>query len=990
MQREFKVSSTQRVRTRLIPVVLLALALGACSGGGGGHKKPGDDTDASVPGDGDGVDANVDPGPPDEDGDGVPDEDDNCPSAANESQVDTDGDSFGDACDNCVRLANFDQADQDKDGIGDACKNGQIFGTGDEDGDGVSNGGDAMHAPDNCVFVSNPDQVDRDGDQVGDACDNCVLTANTDQTDADKNGVGDACADGEGATTDDDKDNTPDGVDNCAGLSNPDQKDSDKDSIGDACDNCPDIANYKQTDTDMNGMGDACEGGALNPSDDEDGDGVENQKDSCPFVKNLGKDKDGDKVDDACDNCIDVANADQVGPPGSNTGDACQEQPTADDDGDGKDNLHDNCTKVKNADQKDTDGDGVGDACDNCVRYANHNQLDADKNGVGDACKDFVTDTDGDGIVDGVDNCIKVKNADQADTDADHVGNVCDNCPNVANVSQKDSDGDKTGDACDTTIGLDDTNSCAGTSTTANKLDASLYFVIDQSTSMGQSACSGCGSREAEWEDALPDLAATLTSGDFNLGVATFAGSSCDTEDQPDEQQAMSATVTAQNFVNAASIDPNGSTPTGAALLGVLDGKGSGTPLWHLAGDMFDEQRNKAVILVTDGAPTRCPNTSGSGEPSFGNPSATVFRALREAIKQARAIATENVRVNLLGFAGVNEELMQLLANAGDPDNAGPYQVCDTNNNTQNTPCICAKSFTNGATDSRYNPNGCKTFGSLTKSTWYTVSDTDSIVSAVNAIVTRSASCSLTVSNTGLGTPDPSVMQVVMVEGNGTTTTIPSNSWTFTSPVIKINQTYCDQLISKLSTDPKAKIEVRMGCACTPTNEVCGDAKDNDCDGIADEDCGDTLICGGTPAPPPEDCPLSCPNLGPVICDGKDNDCDGVTDEGCGTTCEAPTLEYCDGLDNDCDGTVDEECPMCAPEVCDGRDNDCDGMTDEGCGTPPCTPFTEICDMLDNDCDGMADDMCIMCESPSNEICDGVDNDCDGDTDEGCGGPIIK
>jgi hypothetical protein len=392
---------------------------------------------------------------------------------------------------------------------------------------------------------------------------------------------------------------------------------------------------------------------------------------------------------------------------------------------------------------------------------------------------------------------------------------------------------------------------------------------------------------------------------------------------------------------------------------------------------------------MTDGAPTRCPG-SGSGEPSFSDPGSSLFPALREAIKEARAIAAEGVKVNLLGFAGLNTELVQLLANAGDPGNTGPYQVCDTNGNTQNTPCLCAKNFTGGSTNARFNPAGCTSFANITKSTFYTVSDTASIVAAVNSIVGHTASCNLQIANTGLGTPDPTVMQVVLVEGNNTVTPIPSTDYTVTNQIIAIKQAACDSLLTKLNNDPNARIEVRQGCACTPTNEVCGDAKDNDCDGIADENCGDSLICGGTPAPPPEDCPMSCPNLGPEICDGKDNDCDGVIDDGCGTTCEAPTLEYCDGLDNDCDGTVDEECPMCAPEVCDGRDNDCDMMVDEGCGTPPCTPYVEICDMLDNDCDGTADNMCIMCADPSNEICDGVDNNCDGTVDEGCGGPIIK
>lgn len=49
------------------------------------------------------------------------------------------------------------------------------------------------------------------------------------------------------------------------------------------------------------------------------------------------------------------------------------------------DNI-DNCPSVKNLDQKDSDADGVGDACDNCPDKSNPDQKDTDGNGKGDAC----------------------------------------------------------------------------------------------------------------------------------------------------------------------------------------------------------------------------------------------------------------------------------------------------------------------------------------------------------------------------------------------------------------------------------------------------------------------------------------------------------------------------------------------------------------------------------------------------------------------------
>ena len=226
------------------------------------------------------------------------------------------------------------------------------------------------------------------------------------------------------------------------------------------------------------------------------------------------------------------------------------------------------------------------------------------------------------------------------------------------------------------------------------------------------------------------------------------------------------------------------------------------------------------------------------------------------------------------------------------------------------------------------------------------------------------------------------------------------------------------------------------------TPETCN-AKDDDCDGVTDEDLG-TVPCGtgGCTHPVP-----ACVSGGPgacldpfagaslETCNGIDDDCNGETDEALGTkpcgkgpcahgvpACvdgapgpcdptEGATPETCNGVDDDCNGEVDEALPpaicglgACAhevtacmdgapgpcdplagmsPETCNAKDDDCDGQTDEGLGTLPCG--TGACAHEVPACDGGAPIVCIPTDGAKPEECNSVDDDCDGQTDEGLG-----
>ena len=206
----------------------------------------------------------------------------------------------------------------------------------------------------------------------------------------------------------------------------------------------------------------------------------------------------------------------------------------------------------------------------------------------------------------------------------------------------------------------------------------------------------------------------------------------------------------------------------------------------------------------------------------------------------------------------------------------------------------------------------------------------------------------------------------------------------------------------------------RTGVECDvvpgpPSAEMCGDAIDNDCDGLVDEgfdDIGEACVDGegecraeGFWRCSADAMRRACVGeggeaIGELCGNQRDDDCDGEIDEafdigvpcaagvgGCeragvrvcapegdGTVCSAqpgpPVDERCgDMVDQDCDGRVDEGFDVGIP--CAGGVGMCErfgvtrcapGGAGTACDVQPGPPAREVCDTLDQDCDGRVDE----------------------------------
>jgi hypothetical protein len=189
--------------------------------------------------------------------------------------------------------------------------------------------------------------------------------------------------------------------------------------------------------------------------------------------------------------------------------------------------------------------------------------------------------------------------------------------------------------------------------------------------------------------------------------------------------------------------------------------------------------------------------------------------------------------------------------------------------------------------------------------------------------------------------------------------------------------------------------------------EVCGDGKDNNCNNIVDDGCPGRACEDkdedgygvGEGCPGPQDCDDNDPDTHPgatEICgDNKDNNCNGIVDDGCSGCIDNDGDGF--GVGDGCGPLLQRDCddgdPTTYPgaeELCDGKDHNCNFSIDDGCKGVDC---------VDEDGDGWPtgsdcnqdytdpDDGDPTVYPGATEICgDGVDNNANGTIDDGCPG----
>ncbi len=688
-------------------------------------------------------------------------------------------------------------------------------------------------------------------------------------------------------------------------------------------DDCDGEADEGFPDTDKDGVADCLEG-------DKDGDGIADPEDNCPYKHNPSQaDFDLDTLGDACDPDDDndlSADEEDCAPkdPASHPG--------ADETCDGKDN---DCDGIVDQGFPDADADGIK----NCVDPDDDNDTFADGldcapldgsvfptapekcDGKDNDCDNVVdedfADLDGDGVADCVDS----------DLDGDGVDDAADNCPKTSNPQQEDFDADGFGDACDT----DDD----GDGIPDNLDNCLLLFNPGQPDTDKDGKGDGCdedddGDGAADGADNCPLVA--------NPGQADFdgdgLGDACDEDDDNDGDPDVS---------DCAPLDP---------------------AVHHGADELCNGQDDNCVFGEDEGFNDNdldgLKNCIDPDDDNDGDPDETDCAPLDPAQGSGATESCDGKDNDCDGQ--VDEGLGQvkcgkgICAHSQDKCVDGVMVVCDPWEGAEPEGCNGLDDDCDGLVDEDQGTTGCG-LGVC----WHTVANcVDGVPQECDPIQGASDEVCDGLDNDCDGKIDEEL------------------------PTLACGKGLCFHTHASCIGGVEQLCDPFLGAKPESCNGI-----DDDCDGVEDEGLG-TTTCGlGECEHTVDNCvdgqlqvcnPFTCAQL--ETCDTKDNDCDGLVDEELGTI--SCGLGICMHTVQNC---VDGQPQVCDPkegaspqEECDGEDDDCDGQVDEGFGPVSCGKG--VCAVTVESCIDGVPQACVPGE-PGDETCNGLDDDCNGVVDDG-------